>query len=161
MRALARVALEFWIVLATSFAFLGSVILASQVSLDAVVAGIVGVSLISLPVRMFVVRRITGIDRFPELQRGAPILFAAIAMGGAVVLWRLLALQYLSGPYLLVSSIVVGFVSYSGLIAFLDRETIQESLDIFRSTMVSKQLGGKAAGDLRMKLDGPVEVDNV
>ena len=144
LRALARVRLEFYIIFCTSLAYVGSVLLASQTSLNAVAGTMLGIAVVSIPIRTVLIRRATGIDGFLELRRGLPILFAAIAMGGTVALWRLMALPYLSGPHLLASSVVVGVIGYVGMIALLDRQAIRESVGMLRAGGTSEKFEGRS-----------------
>jgi O-antigen/teichoic acid export membrane protein len=96
--------------------------------LTAVAAALLVRAYVVFPARLHVTRRVAGID-VAEAYRGVlPTLAAALAMAGAVLLWRHWLLPAGSGGWIaLGSSAAVGVVAYAGALAVLARPLLRRT----------------------------------
>jgi hypothetical protein len=93
-----------------------------------VAAALLARAYLVFPVRLYVTRRVAGIDVAQAYRGALPALAAALAMAGAVLLWRHRRLPAGAGAWAaLASSAAVGVVAYAGALAVLARPLVRRT----------------------------------
>jgi Na+-driven multidrug efflux pump len=94
--------------------------------------------LVTMPVGMWLLKRISGMSYGTQLQGTFVPAVAAIGMGGTVLLARHFLLEPLSPALRLVPTILIGALAYLSILLLIGRDLVKQLVSFLGQTMQTR-----------------------
>lgn len=149
LQALGRWDLVLGVNLLGTVVSVAAVVVGSTKGLVGVAAGMAFVTFLTLPIELYIERRLTGMRLSKQVLAHAPIACAVLIMAVSVFGWRQLMATTLGSIPLLATSVVLGVATYVGVLWLIAQPLVRRAWQLLASLrQEGPMLGSNAGGEV-------------